>query len=173
MRKWYQDRRGGYFFLLLGASLLLVYAWLEWRLPAPAQLASVSGRVTWSHTGLGAVYYTVGADERRFALLEKGDPDGKMRAAVRDATGRYPVVVRFDPRQTTRPGFLPGYFYITYGVAVGGKDVVPPAAVRAAHRRDNLVALVLGLLFAALGARLSRLRAPAAPVPAPPRRPRR
>jgi hypothetical protein len=174
MRKWYQDRRGGYFFLLLGICLMLIYGALEWRFPAADRLEAVTGRVTWSYTSMGALYYTVAGDQRRFALLEKGDPDGRMRAHVRDATMLYPVTVKFDPRQTTRPGFLPGYFYITYGVAVGGKDVTAFDAVRAAHRRDNLIALVLGLAFTALGARrLYLLRGEAAPAPAPPRRRRR
>ena len=174
MRKWYQDRRGGYFFLLLGIGLMLVYGALEWRLPTAERLESVTGRVTWSYTSRGALYYTVAGDTRRFALLEKGDDDGRMRAAVRDATLLYPVTVRFDPRQTTRPGFLPGFFYTTFGVDVGGKDVTAFDDVRAAHRRDNLISLVLGLVFTALGIRrLYLLRGEAAPVPAPPRRRRR
>ena len=83
----------------------------------------------------------------------------------------YPVTVKFDPRQSTRPGFVPGYFYITFGVAVGGKAVTAFDDVRAAHRRDNLIALVLGLVFTAFGARrLYLLRGGAAPAPAPPRR---
>jgi len=174
MRKWYQDRRGGYFFLLLGIGLLLVYGALEWRFPAPGRLDTATGRVTWSYASMGALYYTLAGDARQFALLEKGDPDGRMRAAVRDATMLYPVTVRFDPRRTTRPGFLPGFFYTTFGVAVGGKDVVAFDEVRAAHRRDNLIALVLGLVFTAFGTRrLYLLRGWAAPAPAPPRRRRR
>lgn len=153
MGKWYQDRRGGYFFLLLGIGLMLVYGALEWRFPAAERLETATGRVTWSYTSRGALYYTVAGDARRFALLEKGDGDGRMRAAVRDATMLYPVTVKFDPRQTTRPGFLPGFFYTTFGVAVGGKDVTAFDDVRAAHRRDNLIALVLGLIFATFGAR--------------------
>lgn len=171
MRKWYQDRRGGYFFLLLGIGLMLVYGALEWRFPTAERLESVTGRVTWSYTSRGALYYTVAGDTRQFALLEKGDGDGRMRAAVRDATMLYPVTVRFDPRQTTRPGFLPGFFYTTFGVAVGGKDVTAFDDVRAAHRRDNLISLVLGLVFTALGIRrLYVLRGEGAPAPAPPRR---
>ena len=174
MGKWYQDRRGGYFFLLLGIGLMLVYGALEWRFPAADRLETVTGRVTWSYTSRGALYYTVAGDARRFALLEKGDGDGRMRAAVRDATMLYPVTVKFDPRQTTRPGFLPGFFYTTFGVAVGGKDVTAFDDVRAAHRRDNLIALVLGLIFATFGVRrLYLLRGEAAPAPAPPRRRRR
>ena len=174
MRKWYQDRRGGYFFLLLGIGLMLIYGALEWRFPAADRLETVTGRVTWSYTSRGALYYTVNGDARQFALLEKGDSDGRMRAAVRDATMLYPVTVKFDPRQTTRPGFLPGFFYNTFGVAVGGKDVTAFDAVRAAHRRDNLISLLLGLVFTALGIRrLYLLRGVAAPVPAPPRRRRR
>ena len=174
MRKWYQDRRGGYFFVLLGISLLCIYGALEWRFPAPDRLESVTGRVTWSYTSMGALYYTVNGDARQFVLQEKGDADGKMRAAVRDATMLYPVTVRFDPQQTTRPGFLPGFFYLTFGVAVGGKDVTGFDTVRAAHRRDNLVALALGLVFTTFGARrLYLLRGQAAPAPAPSRRRRR
>jgi hypothetical protein len=174
MRKWYQDRRGGYFFLLLGISLTLVYAALEWRFPAADRLATVGGRVDWSYTSMGALYFTLDGEARRFVLLEKGDPDGRMRAAVRDATGVYPVTVKVDPGLTTRPGFPPGVFHITFGVAVGGKDVTGFAAVRAAHRRDNLIALGLGLLFGGFGARrLYLLRGEAAPAPAPPRRRRR
>lgn len=174
MRKWYQDRRGGYFFLLLGIGLLAVYGALEWRFPARDRLEALTGRVTWSYASMGALYYTVAGDARQFVLLEKGDPDGRMANAVRDATMLYPVTVRFDPAQTTRPGFLPGFFYITFGVAVGGKDVVAFEDVRAAHRRDNLIALVLGLVFTALGVRrLYLLRGEAAPAPAPPRRRRR
>jgi len=174
MGKWYQDRRGGYFFLLLGIGLMLVYGALEWRFPAPDRLVAVTGRVTWSYTSMGALYYTVDGDARQFVLLEKGDTDGRMRAAVRDATMLYPVTVRFDPDQTKRPGFLPGFFYITFGVAVGGKDVTAFDDVRAAHRRDNLIALALGLVFTAFGARrLYLLRGVAAPAAAPPRRRRR
>ncbi|USX24826.1 hypothetical protein NHH73_19680 [Oxalobacteraceae bacterium OTU3CINTB1] len=174
MRKWYQDRRGGYFFLLLGIGLMLVFGALEWRFPASHRLEAVTGRVTWSYTSMGALYYTVAGDARQFALLEKGDRDGRMRAAVRDATMLYPVTIKFDPRQTTRPGFLPGFFYTTFGVAVGGKDVTTFDDVRAAHRRDNLIALVLGLVFTAFGARrLYVLRGAAAPAPVPPRRRRR
>ena len=174
MRKWYQDRRGGYFFLLLGIALLVVYGALEWRLPASARLETVTGRVTWSYASMGALYYTIDGDRRQFVLQEKGDADGKMRAAVRDATMLYPVAVRFDPRLTTHPGFLPGDFHQTFGVAVGGKDVTGFDSVRAAYRRDNLVALLLGLVFGAVGARrLYLLRGLAVPVPAPPRRRRR
>ena len=174
MRKWYQDRRGGYFFLLLGIAMLVVYGALEWRFPAAGKLEAVTGRVSWSYTSMGALYYTVAGDARQFVLLEKGDADGRLRAAVRDATMLYPVTVKFDPGQTTRPGFLPGFFYITFGVAVGGKDVAAFDDVRAAHRRDNLIALALGLAFTALGARrLYLLRGEVSPAPAPPRRRRR
>jgi hypothetical protein len=174
MGKWYQGRRGAYFLLLLGIGLLIVYGALEWRLPTADRLASASGRVAWSYTSRGALYFTLDGEARRFVLLEKGDVDGRLRAAVRDATMLYPVTVRFDPLQTSRPGFLPGFFYIAFGVSVGGKDVTSFDDVRRAHRLDNLIALAMGLVFAAVGGRrLYSLRGVAEPAPAPPRRRRR
>lgn len=174
MGKWYQGRRGAYFLLLLGIALLIVYGALEWRLPGADKLQSASGRVSWSYTSRGALYFSIEREARRFVLLEKGDSDGRLRAAVRDATMVYPVTVKFDPLQTSRPGYPPGFFYVAFGVSVGGKDVTSLADVRRAHRLDNLIALAMGLVFAGVGGRrLYALRGVVEPVPAPPRRRRR
>ena len=174
MGKWYQGRRGAYFLLLLGMGLLVVYGALEWRLPAADKLQTASGRVSWSYTSRGALYFTLEREARRFVLLEKGDADGRLRAAVRDATMVYPVTVKFDPLQTSRPGYPPGFFYVTFGVAVGGKDVTSLADVHRAHHLDNLIALAMGLVFAGVGGRrLYSLRGVVEPAPAPSRRRRR
>ena len=174
MGKWYQGRRGAYFLLLLGIGLLIVYGALEWRLPSADRLERASGRVSWSYISRDALYFTIDGEARRFVLLEKGDADGRLRAAVRDATMLYPVGVRFDPLQTSRPGYPPGFFYVAFGVAVGGKEVTGFDEVRRAHRLDNLIALAMGLVFTAAGARrLHLLRGVAEPAPAPPRRRRR
>ncbi|WP_205746648.1 hypothetical protein [Duganella callida] len=155
MLKWFADQRGAYFFLLLGIALVLVFALLEYRLPRAAELETARGRVVWQRETRAAIYFTL-ADQQRFVLYTKGDPDNRQRAVVRDAE-MYPLAVRFLRRQSVAAGYAPGPFYAVYGVAVGGKEVASFAQVRAAWQRDNLVALVLGLLFAAAGAYRLRL----------------
>ena len=152
MGKWYQGRHGALFFLLLGLGLVLVYAALEWRFPAAERLESVTGRVEWTYDSQDAQYLALGGDAGQYVVHVKGDADGRMRAALRAATGLYPVTLRFDRGQVNRPGIRPGAFYTVYAVSVGGKQVTSLEAVHASHRRDNLTALGLGLAFLALGA---------------------
>ncbi|NGZ83648.1 hypothetical protein [Duganella aceris] len=150
MKPWFAGERGAYFFLLLGIGLILLFAALEWRFPAEEQLRSASGRVTWNQSTRGALYFAIGADRRQFVLYAKGDAEGRQRQAVLDAV-MYPLTVRFDPQRPSRNGYGEGDFHTVYGIAVGGKEVVGLDAVRASYRRDNLIALVMGLIFAAYG----------------------
>jgi hypothetical protein len=159
MSKWrtlFAGRRGGMFFLLLGAGLIAVFIALEVRFPAAAQLHTVTGRVDWTYDSRGAMYFATRTTPQQFVVHVKGDGDGRLRAALRSATKLYPVTVRFHPEQVNHPGFLPGDFLVAYGVSVGGKEVTSLADVRASYRRDDLVALVVGLLFIGLG--IQRLR---------------
>ena len=162
MSKWrtlFAGRRGGVFFLLLGLGLIAVFVALEIRFPAAAQLHTATGRVDWTYDSRGAMYFatqTTQTTPQQFVVHVKGDSDGRLRAALRSATKLYPVTVRYDPDQVNHPGFIPGDFLVAYGVSVGGKDVTSLADVRASYRRDDLVALVIGLLFIGLG--IQRLR---------------
>jgi hypothetical protein len=170
MKQWFAGERGAYFFLLLGLGLMLVFAVLEWRFPAAAQLQSATGRVTWSQPTRGALYFAIG-EGKQFVLYTKGDAEGLQRKAVLDAV-MYPLTVRYDPARPSRSGFATGDFHTAYGIAVGGKEVVGLDAVRASHRRDNLIALVMGILFAAYGGqrvRLANARRAAGGTPASPR----
>jgi hypothetical protein len=155
MKQWFAGERGAYFFLLLGVGLILVFAVLEWRFPAAAQLQSASGRVTWNQSTRGALYFAIG-DGKQFVLFTKGDAEGLQRKAVLDAV-MYPLSVRYDPMLPSRSGYAPGQFYTAYGITVGGKEVVSLDAVRGSYRRDNLIALVMGMLFAAYGGQRVRL----------------
>ena len=155
MKQWFAGERGAYFFLLLGIGLILVFAVLEWRFPAAAQLQAATGRVTWNQSTRGALYFAIG-EGRQFVLYAKGDAEGRQREAVLDAV-LYPLTVRYDPRQPSRAGFAPGDFYTVYGIAVGGKEVESLDTVRGSYRRDNLIALVMGLFFAAYGGQRVRL----------------
>lgn len=150
--KLFSGRRGGLFFLLLGIGIIGIFIALELRLPNAAQLQAVTGRVDWTYDSRGAMYFAARTTPQQFVVHVKGDPDGRLRAALRSATKLYPVTVRFDPRQTNHPGFLPGQFHVAYGVSVGGKEVTSLSDVRASYRRDNLVALAMGLVFMLLGA---------------------
>lgn len=152
MKPWFAGERGAYFFLLLGIGLIGLFALLEWRLPAADQLRTATGRVTWSQSTRDAVYFALGDGKQRFVLYAKGDPEGRQRAAVLDAV-MYPLTVRFDPQRPSRASLGSSDFLTAYGVAVGGKDVVGLDAVRGSYRRDNLVALAMGVLFAAYGGR--------------------
>jgi hypothetical protein len=67
----------------------------------------------------------------------------------------YPVTVQFLRAQQTGIGFKPGQFYTAYGVSVGGK-VVASLAVRSDYRRDNAIALVMGIAAAIAGAARAR-----------------
>jgi hypothetical protein len=173
MKQWFAGERGAYFFLLLGIGLIGMFAVLEWRFPAADQLQTASGRMTWNQSTRGALYFAIGDGQRRFVLYTKGDPEGRQREAVLDAV-MYPLTVRFDPSRPSRTGLAPGEFHTAYGIAVGGKDVVGLDAVRGSYRRDNLVALVMGVFFAAYGGRRVRLvsAARAAGGKPPGRRPR-
>jgi hypothetical protein len=155
MKQWLAGERGAYFFLLLGIGLILVYAALEWRFPAADKLETATGRVTWSQSTRGALYFAIGDGRQRFVLYAKGDAEGRQREAVLDAV-MYPLTVRFDRRQPARSGFAPGDFYTAYGIEVGGKEVAGLDAVRGSYRRDNLIALVMGVFFAAYGAQRVR-----------------
>jgi hypothetical protein len=64
--------------------------------------------------------------------------------------------VRFDPQRPSRNGYAEGDFHTAYGIAVGGKEVLALEAVRGSYRRDNLIALVMGIFFAAYGAQRVR-----------------
>jgi hypothetical protein len=151
MKQWLAGERGAYFFLLLGIGLVSLFAVLEWRFPAAAQLESATGRVAWSQSTRGALYFAIGDGKRQFVLNSKGDPEGRQRRAVLDAV-MYPLAVRFDPRRPSRSGAAQGDFYTAYGIAVGGKEVAGLDAVRGSYRRDNLLALVAGIFLAASGA---------------------
>jgi hypothetical protein len=149
MKDWFADERGAYFFLWLGIGLIALFGALEYRFPRPQQLETARGRVTWQQETRGALYFTL-SDRQQLVLYAKGDADGMQRAAIRDGA-RYPVTVQFWRAQETGIGFAPGAFCAVYGVAVGGKQVSDLDAVRRAYRRDNLIALVLGLAAAAAG----------------------
>jgi len=150
MRDWFAGARGAYFFLWLGLGLIALFGVLEYRFPKPEQLETARGRVVWQQETRGALYFIL-SDQQQLALHTKGDPDGRQRETIRDAA-MYPVTVRFVRGQSTATGFAPGEFYAVYSVAVGGKDVVSLDAVRGAYRRDNLIALVMGVAAAAAGA---------------------
>ena len=151
MSKWFQGRRGAMFFLLLGIGVVGVFLVLEWRFPAAARLETVTGRVDWTYDSRGAMYFATRTTPAQFVVHVKGDSDGRLREALRAATKLYPVTVRFDRSQLNHPGFLPGDFYVAYGVSVGGKEVTALSDVRASYRRDNFVALFMGLVFIAFG----------------------
>lgn len=151
-RNWFGGRRGGVFFLLLGIGIIGIFIALELRFPAAAQLQAVTGRVDWTYDSRGAMYFAARTAPQQFVVHVKGDADGRLRAALRSATKLYPVTVRFSPAQVNHPGFLPGDFHVAYGVSVGGKEVTSLGDVRTSYRRDNLVALVMGLVFMLLGA---------------------
>jgi len=170
MKNWFASERGAYFFLLLGIGLMLLFVALERNFPDAGQLETASGRVTWSQPAQGGLYFTLDGDERRFVLFAKGDSDQRLRAAIVDAQA-YPVKVRYHPGQVSSPSFLPGRYYAVYGVTVGGKEVSTLSTVRSSYRRDNLIALAMGVLFAAYGGRrVWNFRAAAANAPAAPRR---
>jgi hypothetical protein len=169
MKNWFAGRRGAYFFLLLGIGLMMVYVALERNFPDAGQLQTATGRVALLHPAQGGLYFALAGEPRQFVVYVKGDSDGRLRQAIGDAeAGSYPLTVLLHPGQSASPGFLQGRYYTVYGVSVGGKDVSSLAAVQGSYRRDNLIALVLGLLFAAYGGRLVyNLRNAAEPAPAP------
>ena len=156
MKNWFAGRRGAYFFLLLGIGLMMLYVALERNFPRAGQLEATTGRIAWTHPAQGGLYFGLAGESRRFVLYFKGDGDGRQRRAVLDAgAGTYPLTIRLHPSQTATPMFLPGRYYTVYGVSVGGKEVSSLATVRGSYRRDNLIALVAGILFAAYGGRLA------------------
>jgi hypothetical protein len=169
MKNWFAGRRGAYFFLLLGIGLMMVYVALERNFPSAAQLRTATGRVASAHPAQGGLYLALAGEPRQFVVYVKGDSDGRLRHAIGDAeAGSYPVTVRFHPDQLASPGLLEGRYYAVFGVSVGGKEVSSLATVQGSYRRDNLIALVLGVLFAAYGGRLVyNLRHVAEPAPAP------
>lgn len=150
MKDWFAGERGAYFFLWLGIGLIGLFGVLEYRFPQAAQLETARGRVLWQQETRGALYFIL-SDKQQMVLNAKGDPDGRQRRTIRDAA-LYPVTVQFLRAQTTGIGFAPGAFYAVYGVAVGGKQVAGLDQVRDAYRRDNLVALAMGVAAAAAGA---------------------
>jgi hypothetical protein len=155
MKNWFAGRRGAYFFLLLGLGLMLVYVALERNFPGAAQLRTVTGRVALAHPAQGGLYFAIAGEPRQFVVYVKGDSDGRLRQAIGDAeAGSYPLTVHFHPGQVAAPGFLQGRYHTVYGVSVGGKEVSSLATVQSSYRRDNLIALVMGVLFAAYGGRL-------------------
>lgn len=156
MKQWFAGERGAYFFLLLGIGLMLLFAALEWRFPAADKLQAATGRVAWSQPTRGALYFAIGDGRQQFVLYTKGDADGRQLQAVLDAV-MYPLTVRYDPQQPSRNGAAPGDFHTAYVISVGGKDVAALDAVRGNYRRDNLIALVMGILFAAYGGQRVRL----------------
>jgi len=171
MKQWFAGERGAYFFLLLGIGLMLLFAALEWRFPATEKLQAATGRVAWSQATRGALYFAIGDGKRQFVLYTKGDAGGRQRQAVQDAV-MYPLTVRYDPQQPSRNGLAPGDFHTAYVISVGGKDVAALGQVRANYRRDNLIALVMGILFAAYGGqrvRRASVRRAGAGTPASPR----
>jgi hypothetical protein len=150
MKDWLAGERGAYFFLWLGIGLIVLFGVLEYRFPAAAQLEPARGRVTWQQETRGALYFIL-SDKQQLVLYAKGDADGKQRAAIRDAQ-MYPISVSFLRAQKTGIGFAPGDFYTAYVVVVGGKQVASLQEVRSAYRRDNLIALVMGIAAATAGA---------------------
>lgn len=150
MKDWLAGERGAYFFLWLGIGLIALFGVLEYRFPKAEQLETARGRVLWQQETRGALYFML-SDQQHLVLNAKGDADGRQRQTIRDAA-MYPVTVRFLRAQTTGIGFAPGEFYAVYGVAVGGKEVASLEQVRGAYRRDNLVALAMGIAAAAAGA---------------------
>jgi len=157
MRNWFADQRGAWFFLLLGLGLIGVFVALELRFPQAGQLETARGRVMWQQDTRGALYFIL-SDHQQFVLNAKGDQDGRQRAAIRDGVS-YPITVTFFRQQKSSPGVVPGDFYTAYGVVVGGKEVASLEEVHSAYRRDDLVALAMGVLAAVAGAwRLRTLR---------------
>jgi hypothetical protein len=150
MKDWFAGERGAYFFLWLGIGLIALFGVLEYRFPPQEQLETARGRVTWQQETRGALYFKL-SDQQQLVLYAKGDADGKQRAAIRDAT-MYPVTVQFLRAQQTGIGFAPGAFYTAYTVAVGGKQAASLDEVRSAYRRDNAIALVMGIAAAIAGA---------------------
>ena len=150
MRYWLASERGAHFVLLLGIGLVLLFAVLEWRFPAAAQLETASGRIEWERSTFDSYYFGLQGEQRMFVLYRKGDPEQKIQAALHDALA-YPAQVSFDPQQRGGAALLSGQFYPVYMVSVGGKPVVPLETVRSYYRHDNLVALGLGLLFMLAG----------------------
>ena len=155
MKDWFAGERGAYFFLWLGVGLIALFGVLEYRFPRQEQLETARGRVTWQQETRGALYFTL-SDQQQLVLYAKGDADGRQRASIRDAA-MYPVTVQFFRQQQTGIGFAPGVFYTAYGVAVGGQPVASLAQVRSDYRRDNAIALGMGVAAAIAGA--WRLRA--------------
>lgn len=155
MKDWFAGERGAYFFLWLGIGLVALFGVLEYRFPKAQQLETARGRVTWQQETRGALYFRL-SDQQQLVLYAKGDADGKQRATIRDAV-MYPVSVQFLRAQQTGIGFAPGVFYTAYGVAVGGKPVAELDQVRSDYRRDNLIALAMGMAAVIAGA--WRLRA--------------
>ncbi|MTV37088.1 hypothetical protein [Duganella radicis] len=150
MKDWFAGERGAYFFLWLGIGLIALFGVLEYRFPRLEQLETARGRVVWQQETRGALYFIL-SDRQQLVLYAKGDADGRQRATIRDAA-MYPVSVRFFRQQKTGIGFAPGDFYTAYSVAVGGKEVAALEAVRAAYRRDNLIALAMGIAATLAGA---------------------
>jgi hypothetical protein len=150
MKDWFAGERGAYFFLWLGIGLIALFGVLEYRFPKAGQLETARGRVTWQQETRGALYFIL-ADTQQLVLYAKGDEQGRQRAVIRDAA-LYPVTVKFFRQQATGIGFAAGDFHTAYGVAVGGKEVASLEAVRDAYRRDNLIALVMGIAAAVAGA---------------------
>jgi hypothetical protein len=151
MNNWFKSRHGAYFFLLLGFGLMMLFGVLEFRFPRAEQLESATGRVTWNQPARGALQFALERGER-FVLYAKGDGDGRMRAALLDAAtaAAYPVSIKFDQAQLAKTSI--GDFHAVYGVAVGGKEVASLDEVRGSYRKDNLIALAMGVVFAAAGA---------------------
>jgi hypothetical protein len=157
MKDWFAGERGAYFFLWLGIGLIALFGVLEYRFPGQEQLQTARGRVTWQQETRGALYFTL--SDQQLVLYAKGDADGKQRAAIRDAA-MYPITVQFLRAQQTGIGFAPGVFYTAYSVAVGGKQVASLDQVRSDYRRDNAIALVMGIAAIIAGAwRVRALRA--------------
>lgn len=150
MKDWLAGERGAYFFLWLGIGLIALFGVLEYRFPKPEQLETARGRVIWQQETRGALYVIL-SDRQQLVLYAKGDADGRQRQTLRDAA-MYPVSVTFLRAQKTGISFAPGDFYAAYGVAVGGKAVASMADVRRAYRRDNLIALGMGIAAAVAGA---------------------
>jgi hypothetical protein len=149
MKDWFASERGAYFFLLLGIGLIALFGALEYRFPKTEQLETARGRVLWQQETHGAMYFIL-SDKQQLVLYTKGDADLRQRQTIRDAE-LYPVSVKFYRQQKAGTGFAPGDFYTAYVVAVGGKEVASLDAVRSAYRRDNLTALVLGILATLAG----------------------